>query len=1230
METDQEIDLMMKACSVKISKGRIETFSEERQETDHDATRRSPEDSCKLRFPRKLYGRDVELQRLTSIYERISLMQSKQTLRNTQEDGRNPSSFEKENEEIPRVVKNKPETDPSNPSATPAVFVVIAGSSGTGKSTLVHHFIENIQAQAQSSHDTQKCYFLRGKFDAIQTADPFHGLVEAFNGFCEQVVGGKVHGRSRITEAIREAIGDHGVQALAQVIPSLAKLFCCQTSDTTSSSIFTAETNQSNHRMHYIFKNFVRAICTKTDPLILFLNDLQWIDKASLDLLLELAKEQPSIKHLMLIGAFRSDGADEPDHRHTLTGLTTLSGVERMDLENLSEDQISEFLADTLNLRLQAVTPLAELVYGQTKGNIFFARQYLEYLHLERALYRSGSHWTWDMKKIESVTGVSEDLAEIVTSKLHKLPVTLRTAMSMAAYMRSTFDVQTVSRLMISEGYLIQGTAELHSLLETAVFKGLLRNSVGSLDFEFHDARIQQAFYDLISPGKSREEFRQRMGKFLLNRSNSAQGENWMLFVAADNLNAMPPNSSQDTTAMDPLDLVRLNLKVGEKSRLVSAFQPASKYLKKALECLSKTEAPWKNNYDLTLRLYKAAADIELCVGNFERGKALCTAILENTESLHDKLRVQLSLANALGRQDRHVEAIEIHKEALYLIQEFPKKFYFAHVKNDFRKVKQLFQKHSDFEILLLPVMADEEKSIAMEHLTKLSQRAFQCNKIHIVLLCTLRQLRLSFKYGLCPETAEALASYGMLLCGTFDEVGAGFRMAHISKVLLENYVTESKDKMKAQSKMSRVLFITTVYIDAWSSPIAVILDQLQLAHSRGMESGDIESAYRAWAASNMHAYAGGFPLNYVLQDATNLEEQMQEYTVDSVLGATDPFRFMTLQLMGAFRAPPMDWKNMKCATDKKDSEASRWIWLYWTRLQLAYYFGELEGAEKIIGPFRELSGIDTSHIVTSIRVFFSGLAASALARKTGKAKYRKMAKKELEEMTKITKGRGLNSLHKCMLMEADIEASTDNKISNNVQFLFDRSITEALKAGVTQDAALANELAGEYFIKIHFDQAQMYFTRALNLYREWGAIAKAKHLLKTRGDYIDLPTSDPLWRETASTHFRCGDDSSPFHFGKAGDNISALTWREGEGSPRLFDASAPEMTMPIYCSRGGSGKRLSALSTSDVLGVVETELYSEADENSKSSLSASINQRLRKMFPPSSQLTTQSQVEES
>jgi predicted ATPase len=280
-----------------------------------------------------------------------------------------------------------------------------------------------------------------------------------------------------------------------------------------------------------------------------------------------------------------------------------------------------------------------------------------------------------------------EDLNCAVTAKIDLLPDTLRTALTLAAHIRATFDVDTLFNLMVSEGHRfwspVDNVDNLFELLETAVYDGLLQNSMGSCDFKFFGGRIQKACSNRIGPpGASRDAFRQRLGKLLLARGHSPiEGEDWMFFVAADHLNALPLTQSE----RDPLDLARLNLKVGEKAVLVSAFGPASKYLFQGLDILDKNPNahPWQMHYDLTLRLYRTAADVEFCLGKFDLGKELCLAIIQNSNSLHDKLRARLSLANALGCQEQHAKAMEVHEEALYSIQEIPKNFHFAHVLKD-------------------------------------------------------------------------------------------------------------------------------------------------------------------------------------------------------------------------------------------------------------------------------------------------------------------------------------------------------------------------------------------------------------------------------------------------------------------------------------------------------------------------------------------------------------------
>jgi hypothetical protein len=215
-------------------------------------------------------------------------------------------------------------------------------------------------------------------------------------------------------------------------------------------------------------------------------------------------------------------------------------------------------------------------------------------------------------------------------------------------------------------------------------------------------------------------------------------------------------------------------------------------------------------------------------------------------------------------------------------------------------------------------------------------------------------------------------------------------------------------------------------------------------------------------------------------------------------------------------------------------AETFRRSWWCWARLQLAYYFGELEVADKIYYPFLKFSAVDKSYIVTSMRVFFSGLAASGLYRTTGKRMYRNRAREMIKDMEKMMSSkRGLNNLHRYFLMQADLMACSSSKSGekqHTVKVAFDKAIAMAGKAGFRQDAALGNELAGEYLLTTREDNkfwTEFYFSRAYDLYKEWGADAKADQLKTKRGDSI----KDFICNRNANTSTRLrrlvsGDDS--------------------------------------------------------------------------------------------------------
>lgn len=193
----------------------------------------------------------------------------------------------------------------------------------------------------------------------------------------------------------------------------------------------------------------------------------------------------------------------------------------------------------------------------------------------------------------------------------------------------------------------------------------------------------------------------------------------------------------------------------------------------------------------------------------------------------------------------------------------------------------------------------------------------------------------------------------------------------------------------------------------------------------------------------------------------------------------------------------------------------------------MAYYFNELEIADRLVGPYAKLSKINTFYMVVTIRVYFSGLIASGLLKKTGKRKYKGRAKKALQEMKGLMQSRGLNNLHRCWLMEADYAAAKRMDL-RLVKGAYDKAIAAAGKAGFRQDAALGNELAGEYFLSLGDDYwPRHYFSKSHELYDEWGAKAKTDQLFKTRGDYIDIEKK--MKRSTFSSGLRywvSGEDS--------------------------------------------------------------------------------------------------------
>jgi predicted ATPase len=463
-----------------------------------------------------------------------------------------------------------------------------------------------------------------------------------------------------------------------------------------------------------------------------------------------------------------------------------------------------------------------------------------------------------------------------------------------------------------------------------------------------------------------------------MKRGNSSDGEDWMLFVAADHLNDITNHN------MKPLEMTKLNLQVGEKAVKVSAFAPASTYLRRGIEALEAVDSPWEHHYALSFRIFQAAADAEFCLGHYDQGAEYCQLVIKRSRSDLERLHAQFSLAVSLGRQNRHAESMEVHATALCQVGEFPKHFRKIHALINYGKIAGHFKKCSDYDIMLLPPMTDRYKLAVMDHLERMSIRAYHCSNLPVVMLCIQKSIRMSFKHGISLDTAQALASYGMILFGPSGNHKLGSRLAKLALDIvqsIEKIVTAREKALACQ-----VLFTVNLYVASYSKPLSQVLENLQESQRLGFESGDFESAYRAWGTTNVTAYVAGLSLHSIEENNARMHQQLVQYKVIAILALNTEFRFALHHLSGK-ASDSLDWEQFEKFSGDGDEESETFtrVWFYWSRLQLAYYFRKYEIADKLIAPFRTHGAIDTSYTVTSLRVFFSGLTAGAMARKTGK-----------------------------------------------------------------------------------------------------------------------------------------------------------------------------------------------------------------------------------------------------
>mmetsp|Transcript_10481 Transcript_10481/g.14712 ORF Transcript_10481/g.14712 Transcript_10481/m.14712 type:complete len:643 (+) Transcript_10481:272-2200(+) len=597
-------------------------------------------------------------------------------------------------------------------------FILLSGMSGTGKTAL---------AQTIRRHVTSKGgFFISGKFDQLKKSEPYAALVSAFTEYVTAIVNGPNENYlKQVKEDIQTSLRTD-LQLLTDMIPALEQINGLQQASS------TVKGTEATLRLHMATRNLVRTISSPSNPLVLFLDDLQWADSATLDLLRALALDK-TCHGLVLMGACRYD---EVEFEHEFAEF--LRSIEHendativpIELHNLTFEAVEDLVSDVLRMSKEESRPLFKAVYRKTKGNILFVVQALESLCRNGFLTRdSNGRWQWDTGELKAWGKGVTNVEDLMMNKIRRLSPDSRTVLMTAACLGAEFDGYLLSEIV--------SVFDIPNAVDEAVENGLVAELPDGGFYKFAHDRVQQAAYSLLTDEKKAERHLD-IGRCL--RQNLSEEDIEMnLFLIVDQME-LGSNFLDDQDEKD--ELASLCLRAGLKATRRSDFKAASKYYTLGIDSLS--DRNWRDQYYLSLDLHNAVAETKYCTAEFDAMDKYINTVLSNATSLRHKVPAYSTKIFALGARHRVNEACETGFTLLSALGEkIPLKASRPQVMMNVAKTMYMLRDKSDEDIMDQPPMCDPDKIAAMSILNLLTYYAY-LSKIDLFPLIACRMVQLT------------------------------------------------------------------------------------------------------------------------------------------------------------------------------------------------------------------------------------------------------------------------------------------------------------------------------------------------------------------------------------------------------------------------------------------------------------------------------------------------------
>jgi len=977
----------------------------------------------RLLIPEKLYGRAREVEILLASFDRI-------------------------------VKSGRPE------------LVLVSGYSGIGKSAVVNELHKPLIPP--------RGLFASGKFDQYKRDIPYATLAQAFQSLIRPLLSKSEEELSKWRNTLHEALDPNG-QLMVGLVPELKAVLGEQP------PVPDLPPQDAQRRFQLVFRRFINVFARPEHPLALFLDDLQWLDAATLDLMEDLLT-QPDVKHLMLIGAYRDNevGSTHPLARKLEAMRQAGALLQDIVLAPLTREDLEQFIGDSLHCEPRHAGPLAELAHDKTRGNPFFAIQFLSALFEEGLLTfdHVEGRWSWDLNSIHA-KGYTDNVVDLMVRKLNRLAPETQNALKQLACLGNRAEFTTIA-------VVYQDSAErMHGPLAEAVAAGFILRSKDSYHF-LHD-RVQEAAYSLIA-GELRAEVHLKIGMLMASHTPPDKLED-EIFEIANQLNR---GLCLITSIAERERIAELNLIAGRRAKMSTAYASALKYLHAGRGLLP--DETWNHNYDLIFSIEYLLAECELLSTDMVAAENRLSMLAERARSPRETAlvtRLRLTLYTALDRSHRAVEVfLEYWRGCGTNWFQHPTQ---EEVLREYDRISSLLGNRQIEELLDLPLMTNQDVLDLLDVLTEIVTPAmFVDAKLLALVIC--RMVSLSLEHGNSDGSCYAYVWLGMLAGPYFGDYEAGFRFGKLGYDLVE---TRGLLRYQARTYMSFGTLIAP-----WTKHIKTARELQRRCFDAASRIGDL--TYTAYSCNTLYTnfLAAGDPLAEVqreaeigLQFATKIQFGLVVDCITTQLGLIRTLRGLTARF-GAFDDERVDERQFERHLASEPALALPECWYWIRKLQARFLAGDYPSA---IG-----ASLNAQRLLWTSPAFFENAEYhfySALSRAASCDSATDDSPQHLEALTAHQKQLEIWARHcpanfgnRAALVGAEIARIEGREL--DAERLYEEAIKSARENEFIHNEGLAYELAARFYAARGFQKfADAYLLEARYCYQRWGADAKVAQL---------------------------------------------------------------------------------------------------------------------------------------